>query len=171
MGDVTSAEPGAGQETASRSGSEPSAEGSPSAAAIKLPVRVTSWAYRLPTRTLLVIAVLAAGLSAVPLTAARPRTADGKPCPRAGQLVTIKRLRDAVPAVKARFPGRWDVTELKRGPQGTLANQATQVCGSAVVRKSVFVRLHPHGQVCAACDLRSYVVRYRSGRYRVWYLS
>jgi hypothetical protein len=123
-------------------------------------------------RRALLLAPLAAVLIAAPSNASSPATTDGKPCPTASQLAMIKHLRDAVPAAKRRFPGqRWDVTHLVRGRQGTLASQATRVCGWAVVRKSVFVRLHPHGQTCSACDLRTYVVRYRTGRYRVWYIS
>jgi hypothetical protein len=123
-------------------------------------------------RRALLLAPLAAVLIAAPSNASSPGTADGKPCPRAPQLARIKHLRDAAPAAKRRFPGqRWDVTQLARGPLGTLANQAARACGWAVVRKSVFVRLHPHGRTCSACDLRTYVVRYRTGRYRVWYIS
>jgi hypothetical protein len=123
-------------------------------------------------RRALLLAPLAALLIAAPSSASSPATTDGKPCPRAPLLVMIERLRDAVPAAKRRSPGqRWDATQLVRGPQGTLANQAARACGRAVVRKSVFVRLNPHGQTCSACDLRTYVVRYRTGRYRVWYIS
>ena len=130
------------------------------------------YAYDSVMRPALLLAPLAAVLIAAPSNASSRATTDGKPCPTASQLVTIKRLRDAVPAAKRRSPGeRWVVTQLVRGPQGTLANRAARVCGWAVVRKSVFVRLHPHGQTCSACDLRTYVVRYRTGRYRVWYIS
>jgi hypothetical protein len=128
--------------------------------------------YDRPTRKVILIGLFVISLALLaPVVAAKPQTADGKPCPRASQLVTIKRIRSAVPPAKRRFPGHWDVTYVVRGPRGALAGAAARACGQAVVRKSVFVRLHPHGQTCSACDLRSYLVRYRSGRWRVWYLS
>ena len=43
-------------------------------------------------RRLLLIALLVVALSAAPSIARNPNTADGKPCPKAAQLVTIKRL-------------------------------------------------------------------------------
>ena len=48
------------------------------------------------------------------------------------------------------------------------APSARRVCGAAVVKLSVYVDVHPHGQVCSACDVHAFVVRYRAGRYRVW---
>lgn len=116
-------------------------------------------------------ALLAALLGTGSSVANGSPTSDGKPCPHASSLVTIRHLKDAVlPAKRYAGPGRWDVVELTRGPRGSLAESAVRACGAAVVRRSVFVRLKPHGRVCnAPCDVSPYVVRSRSGRYRVWF--
>ena len=37
-----------------------------------------------------------------------------------------------------------------------------------MVKLSVYVDVHPRGQVCSACDVHAFVVRYQTGRYRVW---
>lgn len=110
-------------------------------------------------------------LAAANSLAANGPTIDGKPCPTASQLSRIARLREAVPAVKriVHLAGRRGVVrKLTRGNQSEYAPSARRVCGAAVVKLSVYVDVHPHGQVCSACDVHAFVVRYRAGRYRVW---
>ena len=119
------------------------------------------------------VATVALGVALVTATASaiNGQTVDGKPCPTASDLQRIVRLQDAVPAAK-RFGhltgSRGKVLVLERGDQSGYAPPARRACGFAVVKLSVFVKVHQRGQTCSACDLREFVVRYRSGRYRVW---
>jgi hypothetical protein len=98
-------------------------------------------------------------------------TFNGKPCPRASQLAYIHNVKDAVPAAESAdhlAPNRALIRELKRGDRSIYAEPAARACGRAVVHLSVYVQVHRRGINCRACDLHAFVVRYRTGRYRVW---
>ena len=123
-------------------------------------------------RRLAVIAVCCSLLPLVALSAAGTAGAQsrsrGDSCPEPSKLVWIKKPRGAIPAAKKALgaPGR--VLEVRRGKRSPYAPPARRECGGAVVGKSVYVVLHPIGQRCSACNLHAFVVRYRSGRWRVW---
>jgi hypothetical protein len=96
---------------------------------------------------------------------------DGRPCPVASQLRHIAHLHQAVPAAKrfAHLTGRRGVIrELTHGNRSDYAPTARRVCGAEVVKLSVYVDVHPRGQICSACDLHAFVVRNQAGHYRVW---
>jgi hypothetical protein len=113
----------------------------------------------------------ATSLCAAPVAANNGNTIDGRRCPRSGELAQISPLRNAIPAAE-RFahlsPARAVIRALQRGPDSGYAAPAARACGAAVVGLSVFVKVHAQGQRCSACDLRAFVVHYRSGAYRVW---
>src|SRR5439155_4072419 len=111
-----------------------------------------------------VIAALAVAVIACPAGAINGETVDGKPCPKASQLQRIIRLQDAVPPAKsfAHLTGRrGQVRLIEHGDQSGYAPPARRACGAAVVTLSVFVKVHPRGETCSACDVRAFVVRYR----------
>jgi hypothetical protein len=119
----------------------------------------------------IVLGTLAVATIPVGASASNGQTIDGKPCPKASQLQRITHVQDAVPAAKsfAHLSGhRGEVRALERGEKSGYAPPARRACGAAVVRLSVFVKVHPRGQTCSACDVRAFVVRYLGGRYRVW---
>jgi hypothetical protein len=89
-------------------------------------------------------------------------------CPQAWQLERPARLRGAIPAAKRVTGGKVRVLELKRGPRSTYAASARRLCGSSVLRKSVYVRLHPVGMRCASCDSRLYMVKNRESGWELW---
>jgi hypothetical protein len=110
------------------------------------------------------------GLSIVTAVVGNPARshATGAPCPDASAIERPPYPRGAVPAAKAALGGPGRVTEVRRGPGSTYAASAKRVCGATVLRDSVYVVVHPVGQTCAACDLHSYVVRFKSGGWKVW---
>jgi hypothetical protein len=117
------------------------------------------------------VLVAAVATPAAMAAADRAPTVDGKLCPRPSQLRRIASLRDAVQPAKrfAHLTGRRGVIrQLERGDQSGYAPAARRICGAAVVTLSVYVKVHPRGQACSACDLRALVVHYRTGRFRVW---
>lgn len=89
-------------------------------------------------------------------------------CPEASAIERPPNLRGAIPAAKAALGGPGRVTEVARGPGSTYAASVRRACGTTVLRDSVYVVVHPAGQTCAACDLHSYVVSFRSGEWKVW---
>lgn len=89
-------------------------------------------------------------------------------CPEASAIERPSNLRGAIPTAKAALGGPGRVTEVAPGPGSTYAASARRACGTIVLRDSVYVVVHPVGQTCAACDLHSYVVRFRSGEWKVW---
>ena len=56
----------------------------------------------------------------------------------------------------------------RAGRRSPNAADAIRLCGVRVLFLSAFVQVHPAGIRCVACDLRAYVVHYRSGYWRVW---
>jgi len=100
--------------------------------------------------------------------AADAQGSRGGSCPKASQLVSIESPRGAIPAAKKALGARGRVLEVKRGKRSPYAAPARRQCGAAVLGKSVYVVVHPIGQRCSACNLHAFVVRYRSGRWRVW---
>ncbi len=59
---------------------------------------------------------------------------------------------------------------LARGLHGQSGpvSQAKGQCGTEVVRKSVYVQVHPIGMRCAACDLHAFLVHFRNGPWKIW---
>jgi hypothetical protein len=108
-----------------------------------------------------------AAISAAGTAGAQSRSrADS--CPEPSKLVWIQRPRVAIPAAKKALRARGRVLQVRRGKRSPYAPQARRKCGAAVVRKSVYVVVHPIGRRCSACNLHAFVVRYRSGRRVVW---
>lgn len=61
------------------------------------------------------------------------------------------------------------IRQLKRGNRvATYGDIAVEQCGEEVVRLSIYVRIHPRGMRCNACDVRAFVVHYKKGRWKVW---
>lgn len=89
-------------------------------------------------------------------------------CPDPSALIRPKNPRGAIPAAKDALgvPGR--VIEVKRGPHSTYAAAAKRECGVEVLRKSIYVNVHPIGYQCSACNLHAYVVKFRGGPWEVW---
>ena len=124
------------------------------------------------SRKRIVGAMVAFGVAALGAEAAVSRQAtDTKSCPSLPQLASVRNVWDAVPsAMRASglSESTGDVVILARGDYADFAPVARRACGPQVVKLSVYVRIHPRGVTCSACDARDYVVRYRTGRYRVW---
>jgi|SRR5438105_5424463 len=91
-------------------------------------------------------------------------------CPNGQRLLYPSRLADAIPAARraAGYGANAQIRALSRGDRSGYAPQARRECGTRTVHYSVYVRVHPRGQRCSACDLRAFVVHYRSGRWSVW---
>lgn len=115
----------------------------------------------------LVLMLLVALVALVAAGSSSARTIGGG-CPRVGKLTWIKHPRGAIPAAKEAYGSPTRVLEVKRGSRSGYAPSARAECGRAVVRKSVYVVVHPIGIRCAACNLHAFVVHYRSGQWRVW---
>ena len=111
-------------------------------------------------------AILGLSVAAAPLAGPAPSNAAGVTCPEVSAVERPPYPRGAVPAAKAALGGPGHVTEVARGP--TYAASARRACGTTVLRDSVYVVVHPAGQTCAACDLHSYVVKFKSGGWKVW---
>ena len=95
-------------------------------------------------------------------------SAVAEPCPDPEALVRPANPRGAIPAAKDALglPGR--VLEVKRGPRSTYASIVKRDCGVEVLRKSIYVVVHPIGYRCSACNLHAYVVKYREGPWEVF---
>jgi len=63
---------------------------------------------------------------------------------------------------------RGRVLEVRRGPRSDYAAIVKRDCGVEVLRKSIYVVVHPVGYRCAACNLHAYVVKYRGGPWEVF---
>ena len=63
---------------------------------------------------------------------------------------------------------RGRVLEVKRGPRSDYAAIVKRDCGVEVLRKSIYVVVHPVGYTCSACNLHAYVVKYREGPWEVF---
>ena len=96
-------------------------------------------------------------------------TSSSSHCPIASELERVANPRAAIPAAKAATSGRnTRVIEVKRGSRSTYAASAKRLCGIKVLRKSIYVRLHPVGTRCASCDSRVFMIKYREGPWKLW---
>jgi len=116
-------------------------------------------------RPLWLLPCLVAAVAAVTL----PSQALADSCPNPSELERVANPRAAIPAAKAVTPGGKErALEVRRGPKSSYAAAAKRLCGVEVLRKAVYVRLHPIGIRCASCDIRVFMVKYRSGPWEVW---
>ncbi|MBS1879925.1 MAG: hypothetical protein JST31_10450 [Actinobacteria bacterium] len=127
-----------------------------------------SWRSVLAVVTVACLALAASVAGAAAAPAPAPSPAASPRCPNPGELLLPSNPRGAIPAAKAALgsPGR--VLEVRRGPGSTYAAAVKRVCGAAVLRKSVYVNVHPLGMRCSACNLHAYVVQYDNRRWEVW---
>lgn len=97
----------------------------------------------------------------------RPRTPQAEPlvdgqasaaCPDPAAIERPPNPRGAIPAAKELVGSETRVLEVKRGPRSTYAALANHDCGVKVLRKSVYVNLHPVGVKCVSCNSQLYVV-------------
>lgn len=103
------------------------------------------------------------------MPAAELRAATRSSCPVASELERVANPRSAIPAAKTATSGNnTRALEVKRGPQSDYAASARRLCGVEVLRKSVYVRLHPIGVRCASCDSRVFMIKYREGSWELW---
>lgn len=100
--------------------------------------------------------------------AAAPSAGAAQTCPDPAELERPSNPRGAIPAAKEALgiPGR--VLEVKRGPRSDYASIVKRDCGIEVLRKSIYVVVHPKGYRCSACNLHAYVVKFRSGPWEVF---
>jgi hypothetical protein len=109
------------------------------------------------------------GVPGRPMARAVPAATSGTECPDASDLERVANPRAAIPAAKAATPGKNErALEATRGPRSSYAAAAKQLCGVEVLRKSLYVRLHPVGIRCASCDIRVFMIKYRSGPWEIW---
>ena|GEM_PF-6382488 len=89
-------------------------------------------------------------------------------CPDPSELIRPANPRGAIPAAKEALETKGRVLEVRRGPKSTYAATVKRDCGVQVLRKSIYVVVHPVGYHCSACNLHAYVVRYRRGPWEVF---
>jgi hypothetical protein len=90
-------------------------------------------------------------------------------CPLPSALLRPSNPRGAIQAAKAYSYGHASfVLDVQRGPDSPYASSAGDLCGSAVLGKSVYVEVHPAGTRCAACNFHGYLVKYKHGPWKVW---
>ncbi len=89
-------------------------------------------------------------------------------CPGSSDLERPANPRGAIPTAKEVVGTRTRVLEVKRGPRSTYAELAKRDCGVEVLRKSIYVNLHPIGVKCVSCNSQLFLVKYRDGPWEVW---
>lgn len=118
--------------------------------------------------SLAIVGMATVGLVALVYLTAEDAKGNGV-CPSPSVLERPQNLRGAIRPAKQALGEPSRVLELKRGPRSPYAVQARSACGGvAVLRKSVYVDVHPVGMRCAACDLHAFVVKYRNGPWKIW---
>jgi hypothetical protein len=89
-------------------------------------------------------------------------------CPDPSELIRPANPRGAIPTAKEALGMKGRVLEVKRGPRSTYAATVKRDCGVQVLRKSIYVVVHPVGYHCSACNLHAYLVKYRRGPWEVF---
>ena len=89
-------------------------------------------------------------------------------CPDHVDLERATNPRGAIPAAKEVVGSRTRALEVKRGPRSTYAELAKRDCGLEVLRKSIYVNLHPIGAKCVSCNSQLFLVKYPNGPWEVW---
>jgi len=135
---------------------------------MEAPEKANAGAWDKPRFGVGIVVLLALSIFAAFLGRPTRSHAAGVSCPEASAIERPPHPRGAVPAAKAVLGGPGRVTEVTRGPGSTYAGSARRACGATVLRDSVYVVVHPVGKTCAACDLHSYVVKFKSGEWKVW---
>jgi hypothetical protein len=116
-----------------------------------------------------VLGMLALGLVLLsPSAAVSANAAPSGECPDPSELIRPANPRGAIPAAKEALGMQGRVLEVKRGPKSTYAATVKRDCGVQVLRKSIYVVVHPVGYHCLACNLHAYVVKYRDGPWEVF---
>lgn len=89
-------------------------------------------------------------------------------CPSPGALERPANPRGAIPVAKEVVGSPTRVLEVKRGPRSTYATLASRDCGVEVLRKSIYINLHPVGASCVSCNSQLFLAKYRNGPWEVW---
>src|SRR3954454_21282658 len=132
--------------------------------------RLSNFGVGLPTAAIAIAAaVVIAGPVGVQSEATGATIRLKSKCPQPSKLSYPHHLHRAVPAAKHAYGTRSRLVQLKRGKKSVYAGSARHECGGRVVRKSVYVELHPRGTgPCSACNFHGFVVHHRGARWQVW---
>lgn len=97
-----------------------------------------------------------------------------KPCPDASAIITPQKLGGAIRALRGKLGksgSGYYVQKLSRARKASTAGLALQQCGAGVLRKSVYVRIHPRGVQCGSCATGFFMSKFPGAGWRIWFID
>lgn len=97
-----------------------------------------------------------------------------KPCPNASAIIMPRKLGGAVRALRGKLGesgSGYYVQKLSRARKASTAGLARQQCGARVLKKSVYVRIHPRGVQCGSCSTGFFMSKFPGAGWRIWFID